>query len=219
MSQTVSAPYNRSLIETGKSIVLQINCPPLFHTLSIGIRGPFLLGSGPPKHPGKWNCWSIGKTLHCQTITQMCSLQTGKYPIEFYWYAAISVSALFPRVGNSIPDRYKRKCIKSYLSCPAAVLSVDPLPLCYNPSFVHRSLSPKSSYVMYWSSSWRALRPVWGIRNCRIRYWSLYQILRAATLSEIRSRKSWYKFFHPRNPSQHSSCEACRSFCARVRNT
>jgi len=92
----------------------------------------------------------------------MCSLQTGKYPIEFYWYAAISVPALFPRVGNSIPVRHKRKCIQSYLSCPAAVLSVDQLPLCYNLSFVHRSLSPKSSYVMYWSSSWRALRPAWN---------------------------------------------------------
>jgi len=42
---------------------------------------------------------------------------------------------------------------KSYLSCPAAVLSVDPLPLYYNLSFVHRSLSTKSSYVTYWSSS------------------------------------------------------------------
>ena len=39
------------------------------------------------------------------------------------------------------------------LSCPAAVLPVDPLPLYYNLSFVHRSLSPKSSYVTYWSSS------------------------------------------------------------------
>ena len=55
-------------------------------------------------------------------------------------------------VGNSIPDRHKRKCIQSYLSCPGAVLSVDPLPLCYNLSFVHRPLSPKSSYVTYWSS-------------------------------------------------------------------
>ena len=27
--------------------------------------------------------------------------KTGKYPIEFYWYAAISAPALFPRVGNS----------------------------------------------------------------------------------------------------------------------
>jgi len=41
--------------------------------------------------------------------------------------------------------------MQSYLSCPAAVLSVDPLPLCYNLSFMHRSLSSKSSYVTYWS--------------------------------------------------------------------
>jgi len=110
-----------------------------------------------PKHPWKWNSWSIGKTLHCQTIiqsTQMCSLQTGKYPTEFYWYAAISVQPLFPRVGNSIPDRHKKKCIQSYLSCPATVLSVDPLPLYYNLLSVHRSLSTKPSYVTYWSSFW-----------------------------------------------------------------
>ena len=40
-----------------------------------------------------------------------------------------------------------KKCIQSYLSCPAAVLSVDPLPLCYDLSFVHRSLSPKMSRI------------------------------------------------------------------------
>jgi len=39
------------------------------------------------------------------------------------------------------------------LSCPAAVLSVDPLPLYYNLSFAHRSLSTKLSYVTHWSSS------------------------------------------------------------------
>jgi len=148
LSQTVSVHYNRSLIGTGKSIVSQIILPSSIphsqhrdtRSVSFGFRAT--------KHPRKWNCWSIGKTLHCQTniqSIQMCSLQMGKYPMEFYWYAAISVPALFPRVGNSLPDRYKRKCIQSYLSCPAAALSVDPLPLYYNLSLVHRSLSTKSS--------------------------------------------------------------------------
>ena len=172
LSQTVSVHYNRSLIGTGKSIVSQTT---LHSSIPhFGIRSPFPLGSGTPKHPRKWNSWSISETLHCHTIiqsTQMCSLQTGKYPIEIYWYAVIF-----------------------------AVLSVDPLSPYYNLSFVHRSLSPKSSYVPYWSSSWRALRPLWNTRNCRTRSWSLSQILRDATTSETRVRKSWYKFFHPRNP-------------------
>ena len=144
-------------------------------------------------------CTSSSIAVDTLAVVKCVFMQTCN--IGLFWYAFFSISALFPSVGSSLPHRRIRKCLQSYLSSPAEVVSAYPFPLYYYFSFVHCSLPIKPSSVTHWFSSWRTLWTVWNTRNGRTRYPSLSQIHGGATTSATCTQSNWCYFSHPGNPS------------------
>ena len=149
MSQTVSAPYNRSLIGTRKGIVSQIKLPSISHSQLRDTRSVCFLWV-----PGHQN---IPGNEIADQLAKLSAAKPSSNPPKCVPYKRVSTRLNFT---DMLPYLYQHSfhareiqyqadtrgnAYQAYLSCPAAVLSVDPLSLYYNLSFVHRSLSTKSS--------------------------------------------------------------------------